>query len=176
MGQRGYRYSWLKGRHPGRGDDGRRLIPRVMAYAGVAGPPPVTGLRAILPALVVYALLGSSRLLSVGPESTTALMTATVVAPLAAGEPARYATPATLAIAVGPLNVVARATRPLPRGSAVPARAHRLSGGRGVGHVPAGAVVLGRLRQRHWQRTGPTGGRSCTIRPPHGRDPWGRCA
>ncbi|GHE45074.1 hypothetical protein GCM10017771_65450 [Streptomyces capitiformicae] len=78
------------------------LVPQVMAYAGVDGLPPVAGLWAILPALALYALLGSSRLLSVGPESMTALMTATVVAPLAAGDPARYATlTAALAVTVG---------------------------------------------------------------------------
>ncbi len=83
-----------------------------MAYAGVAGLPPVAGLWAILPALVLYAVLGSSRLLSVGPESTTALMTATVIAPLAAGDPSRYAVlAATLAVTVGLLCVAARAVR-----------------------------------------------------------------
>src|SRR5207248_1765274 len=72
------------------------------------GLPPVTGLWAILAPLALYALLGSSRQLSVGPESTTALITATVVAPLAAGDPARYAVlAATLAIVVGLLCVVA---------------------------------------------------------------------
>jgi sulfate permease, SulP family len=66
------------------------LIPQVMAYAEVAGLPPVVGLWAIVGPLVVYAVVGSSRQLSVGLESTTALMTATVVAPLAAGDSARY--------------------------------------------------------------------------------------
>ncbi|MFF3323980.1 SulP family inorganic anion transporter [Streptomyces sp. NPDC002889] len=88
------------------------LVPQVMAYASVAGLPPVAGLWAILPALVLYALLGSSRLLSVGPESTTALMTATVVGPLAAGNPERYAAlAATLALAVGLLCLVAWVAR-----------------------------------------------------------------
>jgi MFS superfamily sulfate permease-like transporter len=53
-----------------------------MAYAEVAGLPPVVGLWAIVGPLLVYAVLGSSRQLSVGPESTTALMTASVVARL----------------------------------------------------------------------------------------------
>ena len=48
------------------------LIPQVMAYATVAGLPPVAGLWAALAPMLVYALLGSSRQLSVGPESTTA--------------------------------------------------------------------------------------------------------
>src|SRR4051794_41733342 len=63
------------------------LVPQVMAYAAVAGLPPVTGLWAIGVTLLVYAVVGSSRQLSVGPESTTALMTAVVVAPLAHGDP-----------------------------------------------------------------------------------------
>jgi high affinity sulfate transporter 1 len=86
------------------------LVPQVMAYAGLAGLPPVAGLWAILPALVLYALLGSSRLLSIGPESTTALMTATVVGPLAGGDPGRYAVLAA-ALAVGLLCLVAWAAR-----------------------------------------------------------------
>ena len=88
------------------------LIPQVMAYADVAGLPPVVGLWAIGAALLVYAVFGSSRQLSVGPESTTALMTAVVVAPLAAGDPARYAAlAAALALVVGGLCLVARAAR-----------------------------------------------------------------
>jgi MFS superfamily sulfate permease-like transporter len=50
---------------------------------GVAGLPPVVGLLAILPALALYALFGTSRLLSFGTESTTGRITATVVGPLA---------------------------------------------------------------------------------------------
>src|SRR5262245_39342422 len=65
------------------------LIPQVMAYADVAGLAPVAGLWAIIGSLLVYTLFGSSRQLSVGPESTTALMTAVTIAPLAAGDPAR---------------------------------------------------------------------------------------
>jgi sulfate permease, SulP family len=88
------------------------LIPQVMAYAEVAGLPPVVGLWAVSAALVVYAVLGSSRQLSVGPESTTALMTAVIVAPLAAGDPARYAAlAAALALVVGGLCLVARLAR-----------------------------------------------------------------
>ena len=88
------------------------LVPQVMAYAEVAGLPPVVGLWAISGPLLVYAVLGSSRQLSVGPESTTALMTAVAVAPLAAGDPARYAAlAAALALVVGGLCLVARVAR-----------------------------------------------------------------
>ncbi|MEU3744130.1 sodium-independent anion transporter [Streptomyces venezuelae] len=107
-----YERSWLRGDLLAGVTVVAYLVPQVMAYATVAGLPPVAGLWAILPALVLYAVLGSSRLLSVGPESTTALMTATVVAPLAAGDPVRYAVlAAALAVAVGLLCLVACAAR-----------------------------------------------------------------
>ena len=108
----GYRRSWLAGDLLAGVTVAAYLVPQVMAYAGVAGLPPVAGLWAILPALALYALFGSSRLLSVGPESTTALMTATVVGPLAAGDSGRYASlAAALAVTVGLLCLVARAVR-----------------------------------------------------------------
>ena len=88
------------------------LIPQVMAYSALAGLPPQTGLVVIVVAMVLYALVGSSRLLSVGPESTTALMTAAVLAPLALGDPARYvALAATLALLVGLYSLLAGVLR-----------------------------------------------------------------
>jgi high affinity sulfate transporter 1 len=108
----GYRRSWLRGDVLAGLTVAAYLIPQVMAYGTLAGLPPVTGLWAILPALAVYALFGSSRHLSVGPESTTALMTAVAVAPLVAGDPGRYAAlAAALAIVVGLLCLVAWALR-----------------------------------------------------------------
>ena len=105
---RGYRRSWLRGDLVAGVTVAAYLVPQVMAYAGVAGLPPVAGLWAALPALACYAVLGSSRLLSMGPESTTALMTAVAIGPLAAGHPARYAAlAATLALLTGALAVVA---------------------------------------------------------------------
>jgi high affinity sulfate transporter 1 len=84
------------------------LIPQCMAYGELAGLPAVTGLWAIMPALALYALFGSSRQLSVGPESTTAVMTATALAPLALADPSRYATmAAVLALLVGAICLVA---------------------------------------------------------------------
>ncbi|MFE6508768.1 SulP family inorganic anion transporter [Nocardioides sp. NPDC057767] len=76
------------------------LVPQVMAYAELAGLPPETGLWACVGAMLVYGLLGTSRLLSVGPESTTALMTAAAIGatPGAARDPAGFA--ATLALVV----------------------------------------------------------------------------
>ncbi|MGZ5403382.1 MAG: SulP family inorganic anion transporter, partial [Nocardioides sp.] len=83
------------------------LIPQVMAYAEIAGLPAVVGLWATVGPLLVYAVLGSSRQLSVGPESTTALMTAAAVGPIAAGDPARYAAlAAALGLVVGALCIL----------------------------------------------------------------------
>jgi sulfate permease, SulP family len=88
------------------------LVPQVMAYADVAGLAPVVGLWAIIGSLLVYTVFGSSRQLSVGPESTTALMTAVTIAPLAAGDPTRYAALATaLALLVGVLCLLGAAAR-----------------------------------------------------------------
>ena len=78
------------------------LVPQAMAYATVAGLSPVAGLWASLLPLAIYALMGSSRYLSAGPESSTALMTAAALAPLAAGDSGRYAAlAAMLAVLVG---------------------------------------------------------------------------
>jgi high affinity sulfate transporter 1 len=108
----GYRRRWLRGDLIAGVTVAAYLVPQVLAYATVAGLPPVAGLWAIVPALAVYAVLGSSRLLSVGPESTTALMTAVVVGPLAGGDPARYAALAAgLAVLVGLLCLVCWAAR-----------------------------------------------------------------
>ena len=88
------------------------LVPQVMAYAAVAGLPPASGLWATAAAMLVYVLLGSSWQLSVGSESTTALMTAVALGGLAAGDPARYASLAAgLALLVGAICLLARAMR-----------------------------------------------------------------
>ncbi|MQY14540.1 putative sulfate transporter [Streptomyces sp. RB5] len=104
----GYRRAWLRGDVLAGVTVAAYLVPQVMAYASLAGLPPVAGLWAILLPLVLYAFLGTSRRLSVGPESTTALMTATAVGPLAGGDPDRYAAlSAALAVMVGVACVVA---------------------------------------------------------------------
>jgi high affinity sulfate transporter 1 len=84
------------------------LVPQCLAYARLAGLAPVAGLWAALPALAIYALLGSSRLLSVGPESASALIVGSAVAALttsAGVEPGAAA--AALALAVAGLAFVA---------------------------------------------------------------------
>ncbi|MEA5415275.1 SulP family inorganic anion transporter [Synechococcus sp. BA-132 BA5] len=87
----GYQRSWLRPDLLAGVTVAAYLVPQCMAYAEVAGLAPVAGLWAILPPLLLYALLGSSPQLSVGPESTTAVMTAAAVGPLVAGDPLAYA-------------------------------------------------------------------------------------
>ena len=104
---RHYQRAWLRGDVIAGVTVAAYLVPQVMAYAEVAGLPAIAGLWAVVAPLAVYALLGSSKQLSVGPESTTALMTAAAVGALVAGNSERYAeTAAALAIAVGVLCVV----------------------------------------------------------------------
>src|SRR5215207_3891922 len=68
----------------------------------------IAGLWAVLGPLAVYAVLGSSRLLSVGPESTTALMTASTIGAVAGGDPKRYVMLASaLALMVGVICLLA---------------------------------------------------------------------
>jgi len=83
---RGYRRAWLRGDLLAGVTVTAYLVPQVMAYAELAGLPAVTGLVAAIGALTCYALLGSSKQLSVGPESTTALMTAAAIGTTAAGD------------------------------------------------------------------------------------------
>jgi sulfate permease, SulP family len=66
------------------------LVPQGMAYAALAGMPPVTGLYASTVPLVVYALLGTSGQLAVGPVAIVSLLTASTLAPVADGDPATY--------------------------------------------------------------------------------------
>ena len=91
---------------------GAMLVPQGMAYAELAGMPPVTGFYAALLALIAYAVVGSSRHLGVGPEPGTAILAATGVGAIAAGDPARYlALMAALALTVGVICLLAAVAR-----------------------------------------------------------------
>jgi SulP family sulfate permease len=87
---KGYRRSWLAGDLGAGAVVAMMMIPQGMAYALVAGLPPVAGIYAsILPPLL-YALFGTSSSQSVGPMAIISLMTASVLAPLAAPGSALY--------------------------------------------------------------------------------------
>lgn len=58
------------------------LIPQSLAYAMLAGLPPITGLYASIAPLLLYAVFGSSRTLAVGPVAVISLMTAAALAPM----------------------------------------------------------------------------------------------
>ena len=75
------------------------LIPQSLAYALLAGVPAEMGLYATMLPLVVYALLGTSRTLSVGPVAVISLMTATAVGDVVATTGANYIE-ATIALAL----------------------------------------------------------------------------
>jgi sulfate permease, SulP family len=104
---RRYQRSWLRADILAGVTVSAYLVPQVMAYAEVAGLPAITGLWTAIGPLLVYAILGSSRQLSVGPESSTALMTAAAVTALVAGNQQIYAaTAAALALAVAVICLV----------------------------------------------------------------------
>ena len=97
-----YQREWLRGDLLAGVTVTAYLVPQVMAYAELAGLPAATGLWAAVGALFGYFLFGSSGQLSVGPESTTALMTAAVLisVPAAADDPASYAAGLALIVAI----------------------------------------------------------------------------
>lgn len=67
------------------------LVPQGMAYAELAGLPPITGLYTTMLCLLGYAVCGPSRILVLGPDSSLGPMTAATVLPLVAadGDPDR---------------------------------------------------------------------------------------
>lgn len=112
IGSGDYQRSWLRADVLGGLTVAAMLVPQAMAYAELAGLGPSIGFRAALVALPVYALIGTSRHLGVGPEPGTAVLAALAVAPLAAGDITRYGQlMAVLAALVGVFALVAGALR-----------------------------------------------------------------
>jgi len=85
------------------------VVPEAMAYASLAGMPPETGLYAALVAPLAYAVFGTSRQLNVGPSSTVAVLSFSIIGGLAAGsDPSTfYALTIGLAILTGAFFIVA---------------------------------------------------------------------
>ncbi len=83
------------------------LVPEAMAYAGIAGVPPQAGLYTAPLALLGYAIFGTSRQLFVGPSSTVAIVSASVVGGIVAASGADFWTVTSwLAIVTGIVLVV----------------------------------------------------------------------
>src|SRR5689334_2916308 len=86
------------------------LVPQGMAYAELAGLPPITGLYTTIMCLLGYAVLGPSRILVLGPDSSLGPMIAATVLPLvgSGGDPQRaVALASVLAILVAVIMTVA---------------------------------------------------------------------
>lgn len=103
-----YRRDWLPGDLIGGLIVTIMLIPQSMAYAMLAGAPPQYGLYASILPVIVYALIGSSRYLAVGPVAIVSLMVASTVGMhAAAGSDAYGQVAILLAMEVGALLVLA---------------------------------------------------------------------
>jgi sulfate permease, SulP family len=88
------------------------MVPESMAYAGILNVPPVMGLYTLVPPLIVYALLGTSRLLVVGPDTATGLISALTIAAVATPGTAAFDTlTSTLAVLIGSLFLLFGALR-----------------------------------------------------------------
>ena len=86
------------------------LVPQGMAYAELAGLPPITGLYTTILCLLGYAVFGPSRILVLGPDSSLGPMIAATILPLAGadGDPKRaIALASLLAIMVAAIMIVA---------------------------------------------------------------------
>lgn len=102
-----YKFTQFKGDVSAGLTVGVMLIPQGMAYAMIAGLPPIYGLYASTIPLIIYALLGTSRQLAVGPVAMVSLLTAAGVGTLAQGGTAIYISLAiTLAFMVGVIQLL----------------------------------------------------------------------
>src|SRR6476660_2511879 len=109
----GYRSEWLRLDVVAGLTAAAVVIPKAMAYATIAGLPVQVGLYTALVPMVVYALLGTSRPLSVSTTTTIAILTGAELAQVAPGGDAAtlIRTAATLALLVGAILVAASVLR-----------------------------------------------------------------
>jgi SulP family sulfate permease len=97
-----YRRGWLRGDVVAALTTWALVVPQAIAYAQIAGLPPQAGLFTAFAGLLGYALLGTSRQLVVSPTSSTAAISAALVAPVAMGNATRFGSlSAAVAILVG---------------------------------------------------------------------------
>ena len=118
------------------------LIPQGMAYALIAELPPEYGLYAALVPLIIYALMGTSRHLSVGPVALVALLVASAVTPLANSPEEHIALSILLALMVGVIQLLFGI---LKMGFLVNLLSHPVLSG----FVSAAAIVIGMSQLHH---------------------------
>ncbi len=88
------------------------VVPESMAYASIAGMPPETGLYAATVPLCIYAVLGASRRITMGPSAAVAALSFATVAPFAApGTQELVTLTVILAVTVGLVLLVAAIAR-----------------------------------------------------------------
>ncbi|MFJ6537635.1 SulP family inorganic anion transporter [Paenarthrobacter sp. NPDC091711] len=109
---KGYKREWLRHDAVAGAALFALLVPAGMAYAQAAGLPPVTGLYATVIPLLVYAVVGPSRILVLGPDSSLAPMIAAAIVPLAAGSSERsVALAGLLAVLIGVIMLAGSALK-----------------------------------------------------------------
>ncbi|AGA33342.1 Sulfate permease [Thioalkalivibrio nitratireducens DSM 14787] len=149
---RRYDRSWLRGDLSAGVTVGVMLIPQGMAYAMLAGLPPIYGLYAALVPLLLYALLGTSRQLAVGPVAIVALMVAAGVGTLAEpGTPEYIGLAILLALMVGAIQL---AMGMLRMGFLVNFLSHPVVSG----FTSAAALIIGLSQLQHLFGVSPPGG------------------
>lgn len=122
---------------------GAMLVPQAMAYALLAGLPPEIGLYASIVPVVVYALLGTSRQLAVGPVAIVSLLTASALGSVHEQGTAGYVAAATLlALLVGVVHLVIGVAR---LGGIVNLLSHAVL----VGFTAAAAIIIGLSQVQH---------------------------
>ena len=108
----GYRRDWLRRDLVAGLVLSALLVPQGIAYAELAGLPPVTGLYATAVPLLAYAVFGPSRILVLGPDSALAPLVAATVIPVAGADPDdRVAVAGVLALLVAAVLLVAAIVR-----------------------------------------------------------------
>jgi sulfate permease, SulP family len=110
---RGDRKGWLRADLVAGLTTGAVVIPKAVAYATVAGLPPAVGLYTAFVPMAIYALLGTSRTLSVSSTTTIAILSATALGAVAPPGDAEsmIAASATLAFLIGSLLILAAVLR-----------------------------------------------------------------
>ena len=138
-----YKRTDLKGDIPAGLTVGIMLIPQGMAYAMLAGLPPIHGLYAVTVPLVLYVLFGTSRQLAVGPVAIVSLLTATGIGMLDSSNADQYLLYVlTLAFLVGLIQVLMGV---LKLGFVVNFLSHPVISG----FTSAAAIVIGLSQIKH---------------------------